>query len=849
MKQTLETLKEGYEEKYGFHDAETAVFRTDVGLNEKIVKQISAIKKEPQWMLDFRIKSLTAFRAKKMPSWGADLSAIDFDKITYYLRPTDKPGTNWEDVPQAIKNTFEKLGIPEAEQKFLGGVGAQYDSESVYHKLNKKLEEQGVVFLDMDSGLRLYPELVKKYFGKIVPFLDNKFAALNSAVWSGGSFVYIPKGVHVEIPLQAYFRINAKNVGQFERTLIIADEGSSVHYVEGCFTKGTPITTQKGIKPIEEIEVGDSVLTHKGHFRNVYATMPRNYSGKLYSIDYYGDPTQHIEVTEEHPVLAVEREKNEYKNQSWEPTWAPACTLKKGDYLAIPINRTVVSEQKRTFLILFGRGLVDEELTINTDADFFRLIGYYLAEGSIVSGHYLHFTFNEHEREYLDDVKHLTEKYFGKAPFEQQPYKGGISLVLSSTRAARFFQSQFGKGAAHKHLPSWVLYESTEKQKELVKAYWRGDGSFKMEPYEYGVKRMFRINTISAVLARQIRDVLLRLNIFCSLQAQKRAAPRQPMYCLYVGGSFLPSFSALVELSSDSNEVSNGQTLKQLTAKSFAHISSEYAFMPIKELSWKIVEKIPVYNFAVEEDESYVANGVAVHNCTAPVYSTDSLHVAVVELVALKDSKIRYTTIQNWSNNVYNLVTKRAYAYEGATVEWIDGNLGSKATMKYPSVYLMGRHAKADILSVAFAGSGQHQDAGGKVLHFASDTTSNIISKSISMGTGRATYRGQLRVEKGARNVKSQVNCDALLINEISKTDTYPYIEIEDETATIGHEATVGKIGEDQIFYLMSRGLTEAEAKTMIVQGFIAPFTKLLPMEYAVELNRLISLEMEGSVG
>ncbi|MEK6968588.1 MAG: Fe-S cluster assembly protein SufB [Nanoarchaeota archaeon] len=468
MTEVLEKLKDNYEEKYGFHDEEASLFRTEKGLSEAVVRQISKIKNEPEWMLNIRLKALKAFTSKPMPSWGPDLSTIKFDEITYYLRSMDKAGRTWEEVPDAIKNTFEKLGIPEAERKFLGGVGAQYDSESVYHKLNKRLEDQGVIFLDMDVGLQKYPEIVKKYFGTIIPFNDNKFASLNTAVWSGGSFIYIPKGVHVDIPLQAYFRINAKNFGQFERTLIIADEGSSVSYVEGC---------------------------------------------------------------------------------------------------------------------------------------------------------------------------------------------------------------------------------------------------------------------------------------------------------------------------------------------------------------------------------------------TAPVYSTDSLHAAVVELIALKGAKIRYSTIQNWSNNVYNLVTKRAYAYENAVVEWIDGNLGSKITMKYPSVFLVGRGAKADVLSVAFAGNGQHQDAGGKVIHMASDTTSSIISKSISMGTGRATYRGQLRVDKGAENVKSQVNCDALLLDETSKTDTYPYIEVEDETATIGHEATVGKIGEDQIFYLTSRGLTEPEAKALIVQGFIEPFTKLLPMEYAVELNRLIQLEMEGSVG
>ncbi len=455
--------------KYDFKDStEMYVHLSKKGLSKDTVIEISKLKDEPQWMLDFRLRSYEIFMKKPMPTWGGDLTGIDFQNIYYYMRATEKVEKNWDDVPEKVKNTFDKLGIPEAEKKFLAGVGAQYESEVVYHSLREDLAKQGVIFLDTDAALKEHPELFKKWFAKIIPPEDNKFAALNSAVWSGGSFIYIPPGVKVDMPLQAYFRINTENMGQFERTLIIVDEGAEVHYIEGC---------------------------------------------------------------------------------------------------------------------------------------------------------------------------------------------------------------------------------------------------------------------------------------------------------------------------------------------------------------------------------------------TAPVYSSESLHVAVVELVALKDAKLRYTTIQNWSSDVYNLVTKRAYAYEGATVEWIDGNIGSKLTMKYPGIYLMGERAYGETLSIAFAGKGQHQDTGAKMVHLASNTTSKVTSKSVSRLDGRSTYRGLLHVAKGATNVKATVRCDALLLDDTSKTETYPYMEINQEDATITHEATVGKIGDEQIFYLMSRGFNEEEALTLIVNGFMEPFTKELPMEYAVELNRLIKLEMDDSVG
>jgi len=461
-------IREGYKEKFGFHDDIKPVFKSRRGLDADVVAQISEMKGEPAWMREFRLKSYQEFLKKPLPMWGGNVAEIDFQNIFYYLKPMEEQGKTWEDVPSDIKRTFDKLGIPEAEQKFLSGVGAQYDSEVVYHKIKESLTKQGVLFLDTDSALREHPDLFREYFGTLIPPTDNKFAALNSAVWSGGSFIYVPKGVQVEMPLQAYFRINAQNMGQFERTLIIVDEGAWVHYVEGC---------------------------------------------------------------------------------------------------------------------------------------------------------------------------------------------------------------------------------------------------------------------------------------------------------------------------------------------------------------------------------------------TAPIYASDSLHSAVVEIIVKKGARCRYTTIQNWSNNVYNLVTKRAAAYRDATMEWVDANLGSKLTMKYPSVYLMEPGAHAEILSIAFAGKGQHQDAGGKAVHGAPNTTSSIVSKSISKDGGRAGYRGLIKIAKGAKGSKSTVRCDALLLDEHSRSDTYPYMEIEEDQVTIGHEATVSKIGDEQLFYLMSRGIPEAEAAAMIVSGFIEPITKELPMEYAVEMNRLIQLQMEGSVG
>ncbi len=456
------------EYKYGFKDPENYVFKPQKGLNTEIIRTISEMKKEPEWMLKFRLKAYDMFLKRPMPNWGGFLGDLDLANIYYYIKPAEKESRSWDDVPDDIKKTFDRLGIPEAERKFLAGVGAQYESEMVYHSIIEELEQKGVIFISSDDGLKKHPELFKKYFGTVVPIGDNKFSAINSVAWSGGSFVYVPPGVKVEMPLQAYFRLNSENSGQFERTLIIADEGSEVNYVEGC---------------------------------------------------------------------------------------------------------------------------------------------------------------------------------------------------------------------------------------------------------------------------------------------------------------------------------------------------------------------------------------------TAPTYSSDSFHSGVIEIIVKKGARVRYTTIQNWSNNVYNLVTQRALVEEDGTMEWIDANIGSKLTMKYPSCYLVGKGARGDILSLAFASKNQHQDTGGKMIHAAPHTSSTIISKSISKNGGRSSYRGQVKVHPGCKGVKSSVVCDALLMDDYSRSDTYPYIEVDEPNSSIGHEATVSKVNEEQVFYLMSRGLSEDEATGLIVKGFLEPMIKQLPMEYAIELNRLIELEMEGSIG
>lgn len=844
------------EYRYGFHDEGRPVYQTAPGLSSAVVEEISSIKKEPGWMRRFRLGALKVFEAKPMPSWGADLSAINFAKIIYYVRPWEKQANSWEEVPPEIKATFEKIGVPEAEKKFFAGAAAQYDSEVIYHAINKNLAAKGVIFTDMDTGLREHPEIVKKYFGTIIPVGDNKFAALNSACWSGGSFIYVPPGVKVDMPLQAYFRINAEGMGQFERTLIIADEGSEVHYLEGCFGKGTTITANPSYKPIEAMEIGDKVLTHHGRYKRVYHTQKRPYTGDLYTIKAFGDPSLKTEVTDEHPFLYVRRQFKRDRNRQWVPKWGVPKELKRLDYLVVPIVKTVrtnrfcefeveVAKRGNKWLIAHKERIKSKEkVRIPSNKDFFTLIGYYLAEGSISSGYYLNFSFGLHEKAKIREVEKLLKKVLGVSKVLRSRHKSnnGLSLVVSSVRLAQVFK-KFGTSAATKSVPHWVMLETPAKQAALIRGYFNGDGNYYGRQNKHGFKEIFRMNTVSSLLARQMRDMLLRLGIAAFIHARDRKKEnRQTMYTIGIGGKYMIPFGKVVGI--DVNPKVHGHRRASMFG-----LMKNYAFFPINSITKRRVSNFPVYNFSVENDETYVANSVAVHNCTAPVYSRDSLHSAVVEIIAKPYSRVRYTTIQNWSRNVYNLVTKRARAEEGAFVEWVDCNLGSRVTMKYPSVILAGRGSRADTLSIAMAGPGQHQDSGAKMIHLASDTRSNVVAKSVSFGGGRTSYRGLARVVRGAKNAKLSVRCDALLMDPASRSDTYPTMKIDEQQSHVEHEAKISRIGEKELFYLRSRGLSEIDAASLIVGGFFEPLVKYLPVDYAVEMNRLIKMEMEGSVG
>ncbi len=832
----------------GFAMPENFVFKAANGLSRKIIEEISSHKKEPEWMLQWRLQAWKTFLAKPLPAWGGDLADINFDDLCYYLKPEDRVRQSWNDLPKDIKTTFDRLGIPEAERQYLQGVSAQYDSEVIYHSLQKTLTKQGVIFLDTDTALKKYPDLFREYFGTVVPPADNKFSALNSACWSGGSFVFVPRGVKVELPLQAYFRINAQNMGQFERTLIVAEEGSSVHYVEGCFTKGTQITTKKNRLSIEAVKVGDAVLTHKGRYRYVYKTQKRLYTGNLYKIKVWGDATQVLNVTEEHPFLAVRRQNRNERNRVWNNEWLTPKNLKKGDYLMMPVDRTINSFRKRWVTIPIGRGRHGYKnflVPVPSTKAFFRLAGYYLSEGSVSSGHYVNFSFHENERVYIEEVKSLIREVFRENKFREVPYKKnhGVSIVVNSTLLARMFSGFFGKNASERKIPNWMLFEEPTKQKELIETFFNGDGNYYNKQFAYGLKEIFRLCTISETLAYQLRNILLRLDIVASLNCQKnRGKGRRPIYNVCISGEQAARFGSIV-----------GQSVKpKLNLKKRAtmfYLDGKYAYLPIRRVTKRRVTNKPVYNFSVNGDETYVAGGLAVHNCSAPSFSTNSLHSAVVEIIIKPGARVRYTTVQNWYKNVYNLVTKRAYVYEDGEMSWIDANLGSRVTMKFPSVVLLGRGARGSVLSLAVAGAGQHQDSGGKAIHAAPHTSSTITAKSISHDGGRSSYRGLVKVLPDAKNSKSHVVCDALLLDEESRSDTYPMMDIKNDAVEIGHEATVSKIGEEQLFYLMSRGLAETAARSLIVNGFLEPIAAELPMEYAVELNRLIGLEMEGSVG
>ncbi len=854
-------LKDSYEHGYSFSTAGYSHI-IKPGLNEGVVREISHIKEEPDWMLKMRLTAYEQFLAKPTPTWGGDLSEINYDKIRYYLRATDEQKKTWAEVPPEVKATFDRLGIPEAERTVLAGVKAQYDSEMVYGSLQNIWKDQGVVFLSMDEGLRKYPDLVKEYFGKIIPSGDNKFAALNTAVWSGGSFVYVPKGLEVKMPLQTYFRINAENSGQFERTLIIVDEGAKVHYIEGCFVAGTKVITDQGQKNIEDILQDDVVLTHEGRYQPVKALQHRKYTGQLCTFKVTSQP-QSVTATSNHPFLAVKRQYKNERNKNWELRWMAAKDLKKGDYVCVPIHRNQTTATEIQFEVPVGNGRHGWQLNsiqVQLSPEFFRLIGYYLAEGSISAGSYLNFSFHEDETAYILDVKKCLKIVFpqfsDRISESKHEKNHGKNVVVSSVEVCRIFET-FGVSSFTKQVPEWVMNAETDLQSELIKAWYFGDGTYYAKQIKSGWKENFRISTTSESLASQGRMMLARFGVASSLNVQQRnklkvedpssivdrsAAHRHAMFTLVIGGEHMVVFGKLVD--QPIQPKISGK--KRATAY---HIDEKYLYMPITSVEVQEVEDFPVYNFSVTEDESYVANGLVVHNCTAPNFSTGSLHSAVVEIFVKKGARCQYTTVQNWYKNIYNLVTKRAYVEEEGEMVWTDFNMGSKLTMKYPGFVLAGKGARGETLSMALAGAGQHQDTGSKAIHLAPYTTSSIMSKSISKDGGRTSYRGLVNVGPHAHHSQNTVICDALLLDDRSRSDTYPVDTIHNSKVKISHEATVSKIGDDQLFYLMSRGVKEEDARKMIVNGFIEDLVKHLPLEYAVEMNRLIDHEMEGSIG
>jgi Fe-S cluster assembly protein SufB len=946
-----------------FHDDIVYLEQIKGGLSRATVEEISALKGEPDWMLQFRLRALEHFLARPMPEWGGDLSHLDFNKIVYYRRASERQERRWEDVPEKLKLTFEKLGIPEAERKFLSGAGAQFDSDTVYHSVKEELSRLGVVFTGTDEALKEYPDLFRKYFATVVPPEDNKFAALNSAFWSGGSFVWIPKGVEVPLPLQAYFRINAENTGQFERTLIIAEEGAKVAYIEGCLPAGEQISIGDRWVNVESVRPGDSVIGDDGLAHKVKTSMVRPYRGPMLTIRPVSSVNA-FRLTPEHPVLAIARADvaschNPPKDRKIlrtyvphldkaAPRFMPAGELKAGDYLVFP---RIGPQQV----------LGEDVLSRYPDA-MMRLLGYYLAEGSIgAHEHMISIDFHSAETDLVEDVVSSVETLIGRRPkVRPVPDRKAVRIAINSTELVKRCLEACGRGSSTKQLSEEVMSLPVDKIALLVRTWEAGDGHVNIRPNGGDIQENC---TTSPVLAIQLQEVLARMGVYAGIYRRKVRKT------VIWGRSYNIKESFMLIYSRKAHGVA-------------VVMRDDYFLVPVKKVDRQEDYAGFVFNLEVADCSSYLARGFAVHNCSAPTYTTDALHAAVVEVIAQKDSKVRYVTQQAWSNDVYNLVTKRAHAYENSRVEWLDANVGcltgsalieangreipisqvrpgdlvaslgqdshvvrspvvatkqnqprpafelqlgngmkvagtqnhpflvaqpggrslwlpmssltpgdeirtidgsspvlaasalgdhetydlqvaqtqnflangifahnSRLTMKYPSIYLRGRGASAEIVSVAVAGPGQHQDTGAKAVHLAPDTKSHIVSKSISYGGGRATYRGNLKVAPGATGVVASVRCDALMLDDLSRSDTYPYIDIQEDDTTMTHEATVGKISADQIFYLMSRGLTEDEAQNLVIQGFLEVFTKELPMEYAVEFNRLIRLEMTGSLG
>ncbi|KKR87332.1 MAG: hypothetical protein UU34_C0005G0006 [Candidatus Curtissbacteria bacterium GW2011_GWA1_41_11] len=859
---------------YGFHKPERYVYKSKRGLDASVVEAISFHKNEPDWMRQFRLRAFPAFKKKPLPLWGADLSTVKFENIFYYLKPTEKKVGSWDQLPAEIRDTYDKIGIPEAEKRFLAGVSAQYESEVVYKSIQSMLTKKGVVFLDMDSGLAEYPDLVKQYFGTIIPPLDNKFAALNSSVWSGGSFVYVPKGVRVELPLQAYFRINAANMGQFERTLIIADEGSYVHYVEGCtapiystdslhsavveiivkkgarvryttiqnwstnvynlvtkrarveeegtmewvdgnlgcLAEGSTVTTPEGVKTIESLHVGDQVLSYdelngKLCFRKVTT---KRFSGNQ-PIHSVAVGERKLQVTANHPFFSYVYNANTPKKIGrYQLGYVRADRLKKAIVPRISIDYGVPYPLKAPGLItefesfnqyasklMMTRARTTRMMKIKHTSDAIMwLFGYWIGDGNIdikfgkTKGviRYAKVGFSTPRQNRARE--HLMSSMRILTDIAPTERSDGHHLAWSSKELAEFFHLNGLLGnAVAKRVPRWVWSIPESQRLAFIAGYIDADGCMK--------SGRFNIKSVNRKLLEDIGSLLTTLGITSRIFVEYSTSRRVRI----MGVECTTPGSYRLDFRIDSRLYNNVSRALQKKIDQFLQPKREY---------YRVVGRS---NIELGED---------------------------IEIVSVTVSSRSSRAVPTWDIEVEGTGN---FVSQGFIVH------NSKITMKYPSVYLVGRKARGEILSIACAGPGQHLDAGGKAIHIAPETTSQIISKSISRGGGRTSYRGLVQVYPGAKNVKSKVVCDALLLDEASRSDTYPTMKIDEQDVEIQHEATVSKVGDEQLFYLESRGIPKAQAESMIVNGFIEPIVKELPLEYAVEMNRLIALQMEGSVG
>ena len=826
IEKLTESLKHNKKSDFEFHDTINPVYSTGAGLTRKTVEEISDIKHEPDWMRRSRLKALEIFLSKPMPTWGPDLSGIDFDSLTYYSKPGETKAKNWDDVPDKIKETFDKLGIPQMEQKYLAGSVAQYDSEGVYGSLRKEWEDKGVIFTDLDTAIQEHPDLVKDYYCRAIPASDNKFAALNGAVWSGGSFLYVPKNVQIDMPLQTYFRMNGEQSGQFEHTIVVADEGAKVHYIEGCLPEDELVSQGDKFVRIDELLTDDEVVSNTGNKRKITRKYVHPYNGFMYKITPLS-PGNAFKATSEHPVLSIKKEDVTARIRNGHNEISTKKLME-----AEPVYRRTDELSEGDFIVYVSPLVTEDDESIN--GSMLKILGLYMAEGSISYNKALNldqmtFSFGKSEKEKaLAYDLYETIRGTGEQVNIFMAGKKYYTVSTYSKPLIKFCMENAGKYAAQKTLSDKIMKLPPEKQKLLIDYYLKGDGNVYVKNDK---SKMIRASTASKTMALQIQEMLSRNNIFASIMIRPSSSDKINGRPIERKEQYIIEYTENVKFSRVRHK-------------------NNYYYVPIKKVDREEYNDI-VYNLEVETDDSYLVKGFAVHNCTAPKYDTSSLHTAIVEIYARKNSDVKYTSVQNWSDSVYNLPVKRAWVDENAHMDWVTGELGSKVTMIYPSSYLRGRKASTSNLQITLATKDTFKDAGGKALHLAPDTTSRIVSKSISLDNGLTAYRGLVRMNEGALRAKSHVQCDALLINSDSKNYTYPYDEIYEPTAEFSHEATVGKIGTDELTYLRSRGLSEDEASSMIVLGFMDDIMTEIPMEFAVEMNRLVKLEMSkmGAVG